>query len=76
MPGSRIQDSDFFLQGFEVEDGQIELYSTIITNMLGIPCASLVGANVAQNIAQKEFAEATIGMYIWYNSIRLQSNIT
>eukprot|EP00398_MALV-I-01_sp_L67-1_P000149 gene149-399_t len=48
----------------EVEDGKpkIELGSELISNTLGIPCGVLMGANVASNVAAKEFTESTLAL--------------
>ena len=49
------------LQGFEVREGELFLMSKIIESSLGIQCCVLMGANVANDIANKQFAETTIG---------------
>eukprot|EP01096_Ripella_sp_DP13-Kostka_P012856 TRINITY_DN5453_c0_g1_i1.p1 TRINITY_DN5453_c0_g1~~TRINITY_DN5453_c0_g1_i1.p1 ORF type:complete len:347 (-),score=132.59 TRINITY_DN5453_c0_g1_i1:120-1160(-) len=49
------------IKGFEVKDGEMYLMSTIIEESLKIQCCVLMGANVANDIANKQFAETTIG---------------
>lgn len=50
------------IKGFDVaEGGGIELISHIITKHLGIPCSVLMGANLANGVANGEFCETTIG---------------
>lgn len=42
----------FFLQGFDIaEGGGIDLISHIITRCLKIPCAVLMGANIASEVS-------------------------
>lgn len=43
------------------EGGGILLISTVIRNELGIPCAALMGANIANEVAMENYCEATIG---------------
>lgn len=50
------------IKGFDVaEGGGIELISRIITKHLGIPCNVLMGANLANEVAEGNFCETTIG---------------
>ncbi|PHJ19253.1 nad-dependent glycerol-3-phosphate dehydrogenase [Cystoisospora suis] len=50
------------LKGLHVEEGRPQLFSETIRAKLGIvECAALSGANVANDVAREEFAEATIG---------------
>lgn len=50
------------IKGFDVaEGGGIALISHIITKHLGIPCSVLMGANLANGVANGEFCETTIG---------------
>ncbi|PHJ19252.1 nad-dependent glycerol-3-phosphate dehydrogenase [Cystoisospora suis] len=50
------------LKGLHVEGGRPQLFSDIITSKLDIvDCCVLSGANVANEVARGEFAEATIG---------------
>ena len=50
------------IKGFDVaEGGGILLISTVIREELGIPCAALMGANIANEVAQENYCEATIG---------------
>jgi glycerol-3-phosphate dehydrogenase (NAD+) len=51
------------IKGFDVaEGGGIELISHIITKHLKIPCAVLMGANLANEVAEEKFCETTIGV--------------
>ena len=45
------------------EGGGIALISEEVVNTLGIPCAVLMGANIANEVASENYCEATIGMY-------------
>lgn len=50
------------IKGFDVaEGGGIELISHIITKHLQIPCYVLMGANLANEVAEEKFCETTIG---------------
>ncbi|EPR56915.1 putative glycerol-3-phosphate dehydrogenase (gpdh), partial [Toxoplasma gondii GT1] len=50
------------LKGLYVEGGRPQLFSDTIRSKLNIvECAALSGANVANDVAREEFAEATIG---------------
>lgn len=50
------------IKGFEVaEGGGIHLISDVIRQILDIPCAALMGANIANEVAQENYCEATIG---------------
>lgn len=50
------------IKGFDVkEGGGILLISSVIREMLNIPCAVLMGANIANEVAKENFCEATIG---------------
>ncbi|KAL7016173.1 hypothetical protein ACKWTF_009952 [Chironomus riparius] len=50
-------------KGFEIaEDGRIELISQVIRRHLNIPCAVLMGANLATEVAGEKFCETTIGV--------------
>ena len=52
----------FVFQGFEIkEGGGIELISTVVEEKLGIPCAVLMGANIANEVAAANYCEATVG---------------
>lgn len=48
-------------KGLGVKEGRLTLISNIIRKNLNIPCAALMGSNVAQGIADEEFCEATLG---------------
>lgn len=43
------------------EGGGIDLISSVVENMLKIPCAALMGANIANEVASENYCEATIG---------------
>lgn len=50
------------IKGFDIaEGGGIKLISTIITDNLKIPCYVLMGANLANEVANENFCETTIG---------------
>ncbi|CAF2080473.1 unnamed protein product [Rotaria magnacalcarata] len=51
------------IKGFYVDEQTKELtfVSQIIKNTLNIPCASMMGANIANEVAKKIFCEATVG---------------
>eukprot|EP00471_Norrisiella_sphaerica_P000150 CAMPEP_0184482400 /NCGR_PEP_ID=MMETSP0113_2-20130426/3954_1 /TAXON_ID=91329 /ORGANISM="Norrisiella sphaerica, Strain BC52" /LENGTH=492 /DNA_ID=CAMNT_0026862101 /DNA_START=35 /DNA_END=1513 /DNA_ORIENTATION=+ len=53
------------IKGFEVREkegkSEINLMSEVIEDILGIQCAALSGANVAHDIANRQFSESTIG---------------
>ena len=44
-------------------DGRVELISKIISDILSIDCAVLMGATIAHEVANEHFSEATIGKY-------------
>lgn len=51
-----------FFQGFDkAEGGGIDLISKIIERQLKIACAVLMGANLANEVAEHKFCETTIG---------------
>ncbi|CAG7836397.1 unnamed protein product, partial [Allacma fusca] len=52
------------IKGFDIADGGgIDLISHIITRFLSIPCSVLMGANLANEIANEKFSETTIGTH-------------
>eukprot|EP01095_Lingulamoeba_sp_RSL-Kostka_P000783 TRINITY_DN11068_c0_g1_i3.p1 TRINITY_DN11068_c0_g1~~TRINITY_DN11068_c0_g1_i3.p1 ORF type:complete len:239 (-),score=76.15 TRINITY_DN11068_c0_g1_i3:448-1164(-) len=56
-PGARAIS---LIKGISVENGEVVLISKLIEAELGIECGVLMGANVATDVAKKEFAETTI----------------
>lgn len=59
-----VMQSDMFLwQGLDVHEGGLDLISNIIRKTLKIDCAVLMGANIASDVAQEQFCEATIGTH-------------
>ena len=54
-----------FFKGFAPGEGtNIKLISKIIEEKLKIPCSVLMGANLANEVAEEHFCETTIGTYI------------
>ncbi|KAK3106303.1 hypothetical protein FSP39_017422 [Pinctada imbricata] len=49
------------IKGVNIADHGIEMMSNVISNILGLPCAALSGANLATEVAQEQFCETTIG---------------
>lgn len=51
------------IKGIEVDVEKIDIYTypSIIESKLGLPCSALGGANIALEVANKEFCETTIG---------------
>jgi glycerol-3-phosphate dehydrogenase (NAD+) len=50
------------LKGFYVNpDGKVDLISNMVKGLLGIECAVVMGANIANEVASENFCEATIG---------------
>ena len=50
-----------FHQGIDSEDGHIQLITEVIHKILGIDMSALMGANIAMDVAKRDFCEATIG---------------
>lgn len=48
-------------KGLRVTDGRPELFSSLVSRTLNIPCSVLSGANVANDIAREHFSESTLG---------------
>lgn len=56
----------YILKGFDVAvGGGIDLISQIIKRHLNIDVSVLMGANLANEIANEEFSETTIGIYFF-----------
>jgi glycerol-3-phosphate dehydrogenase (NAD+) len=51
------------IKGFYVDEktNELLLVSELIKNTLNIPCLSMMGANIAKEVADKIFCEATVG---------------
>ncbi|WFD20880.1 glycerol-3-phosphate dehydrogenase (NAD(+)) [Malassezia caprae] len=49
------------IKGVEVADHNISIYADVIEKALGIPCAALSGANIANEVAAGLFSETTVG---------------
>ena len=49
------------IKGVDVANRHISIYADVIEKSLGIPCAALSGANIANEVAQGLFSETTIG---------------
>jgi len=58
------------IKGFYVDEktNELSLVSEIIQNTLNIPCLSMMGANIAKEVAEKVFCEATVGSRIQEHS--------
>ncbi|GAA6027570.1 hypothetical protein JCM8097_007928 [Rhodosporidiobolus ruineniae] len=49
------------IKGVEVKVKEIHIFSEVIKEQLGIECAALSGANIANEVAKDSFSETTIG---------------
>lgn len=49
------------VKGVEVKEDKIHIFSEVIKEHLGIECAALSGANIANEVARDKFSETTIG---------------
>lgn len=49
------------IKGFEETTGALDLISDRIKNTLNVDCCTLMGANLANEVALEQFSEATIG---------------
>jgi len=49
------------IKGLDISDKGLDLISNLIRNELDIPCAVLMGANIAPEVARENYCEATIG---------------
>ncbi|GAA5982097.1 hypothetical protein JCM10908_004740 [Rhodotorula pacifica] len=49
------------IKGVDVKEGEIHIFSEVISEKLGIECAALSGANIADEVAREAFSETTIG---------------
>ncbi|XP_075266190.1 glycerol-3-phosphate dehydrogenase 1-like protein isoform X2 [Convolutriloba macropyga] len=56
LPGFKLPDN----VGFEVTEKELVIISDVVRDTLGITCGALMGANLANEIALGQFAEATI----------------
>ena len=51
-----------FIQGFQIlPEGGVDLISQLIRDTMNIPCGVLMGANLANEVADEKFCETTIG---------------
>lgn len=50
-------------KGLHVVDGVPQCFSAVLQDILDVECLALSGANVAKDIARKQFSEATIGYF-------------
>ena len=57
------EDNLFCLQGLDISEKGLDLISSVIRQQLGIECSVLMGANIAGEVANENFCEATIGKY-------------
>ncbi|SAM00228.1 hypothetical protein [Absidia glauca] len=48
------------IKGLDFRDNELALFSEEIERILDIPCAALSGANIASEVAEERFSEATI----------------
>ncbi|ORZ25418.1 glycerol-3-phosphate dehydrogenase [NAD+] [Absidia repens] len=48
------------IKGLDFRDNELALFSEEIEKILNIPCAALSGANIASEVAEEKFSEATI----------------
>ncbi|KAI8096197.1 glycerol-3-phosphate dehydrogenase [NAD+] [Halteromyces radiatus] len=48
------------IKGLDLRDNELALFSEEIERILDIPCAALSGANIASEVAEKHFGEATV----------------
>lgn len=49
------------IKGVEVNGADISTFATLIEEKIGTPCAALGGPNVAQDVANEQFCETTVG---------------
>ena len=49
------------IKGVEVNGQDISTFATVIEDMIGTPCSALGGPNVAQDVANEQFCETTVG---------------
>lgn len=49
------------VKGVKFDKGRVSLYPQICTDILGIYCGALSGANIAREVAEEKFSETTIG---------------
>lgn len=53
-----------FLQGVDEGPDGLKLISDVIQETLGITMSVLMGANIANEVADEKFCETTIGLYL------------
>lgn len=64
------------IKGFDITPGKgISLISNVIKELLSIPCAVLMGANLANEVAAEKFCEATLGVKCPENGVILKKMI-
>ena len=51
------------MQGLDASTGGIQLVSHQIETILGVEVSVLMGANLAEDVAQEQFCEATVGEF-------------
>ncbi|KAL7675787.1 hypothetical protein ACOME3_002051 [Neoechinorhynchus agilis] len=62
------------IKGFiESDSKQLVMASTLIEQILNVPCDTLMGANIATEVAQGDFCEATLGCRSFSRGILLKS---
>lgn len=58
-----------FLQGVDEGPDGLKLISDVIQETLGITMSVLMGANIANEVADEKFCETTIGLYLTMLSV-------
>lgn len=49
------------IKGVDVSNRKVSIFADVIEASLGIPCAALSGANIANEVAADKFSETTVG---------------